>query len=100
MKYALTASMLALGLAACGGGGGSAKATLVDACIEDGQDKDACSCQVNALEEALGSDTLKKMADLAEGEDEAAAEKLMMEIMGEDLDAVMKLGTAMAACGS
>jgi len=97
MKYALAASMLALGLAAWGGGG-NAKATLVDACVEDGEDKESCSCQVNALEEALGADTLNKLAALAEGDDEAAAEKLMMEIMGEDLDAVMKLGTAMAAC--
>lgn len=100
MKYAIAASMMALGLAACGGGGSGGKSTLVDKCVEEGESKEACTCQVNALEEALGSDNLNKLVSLAEKDDEAAAEAMMMEIMGEDPAAAMKMGTAMMACAS
>lgn len=100
MKYAIAASMLALGLAACGGGGGNAKAQLVDACVEEGDSKETCTCQVDALEETLGAGTLNKLASLADKEDDAAAEKLMMEILSEKPEAAMKMGMAMMACGS
>lgn len=98
MKYALAASMLALGLAACGGGGGNAKAKLVDACVEEGESKETCNCQIDAVEEALGSSTLNKLAALAEKDDEAGAEKLMMEILADKPDAAMKMGMAMMGC--
>lgn len=99
MKYAIAASMMALGLAACGGGG-NGKATLVEKCVEDGESKETCTCQVNAFEEALGEENLNKLVKFAETDDEAGAEALMMEIMGEDPAKAMKMGTAMMACGS
>lgn len=100
MKYAIAATMMAFGLAACGGGGGGdAKAKLVEACVEEeGSSKEACECQVTALEDALGSDTLNKLADLADKEDEAAAEALMMEVMTENPEAMGKMGAAMMSC--
>ena len=99
MKYAIAASMLALGLAACGGGGGG-KSALMEKCVADGESKETCTCQIDAMEEALGSDNLNKLAKLAAADDEAGAEKLMIEIMMDKPESAMKMGMAMMACGS
>jgi len=101
MKYALAASMLALGLGACGGGGGNAKAEFVAECVkESGESKEACECQANAMVDALGDKNFNKMVSLAKNDDEAGAEKMMMELVGEDPSVAMKMGMAMMACSS
>lgn len=100
MKYALAASMMALGLAACGGGGGGDKAALVEKCMEEGESKADCTCQVNAFADALGDDAIGKMAKAAKTEDEDAVEALMMEIMMKDPAAMGKMTTAMMACAT
>lgn len=99
MKYAITASILALGLAACGGGGGNAKAEFVEECVkESGDSKETCECQANAMVDALGDKNFNKMVSLAKADDEAGAEKMMMELVGEDPEVGMKMGLAMMAC--
>lgn len=98
MKYALAASMLALGLAACGGGGG-AKGEFVEACVkESGESKETCECQANAMEEALGKSDFNKFVKIVSSDDEEAGEKLMMDIIGKNPEAGMKMGMAMLAC--
>lgn len=97
MNKAIAASVMILGLVACGGGG-DGKSFLVGKCVEEGESKEACNCQVDALEEALGSENIDKMVALAKSEDEAGAQKLMTEIMAEDPTKVLSMATAMGAC--
>ena len=100
MKYAIAASMMALGLAACGGGGGNAKAEFVAECVADsGQDKATCECQADAMIDAVGADNFSKMANLAKT-DEAAASEMMTELVAENPDIAMKMGAAMLSCGT
>ena len=101
MKYAIAASMMALGLAACGGGGGNAKAEFIDECVkESGQDQAMCECQAEAMVDALGDDKFNKMVKLAKAGDEAAAEEMMTKLMTDDPSIAMKMGTAMLSCAS
>jgi len=105
MKYALAASMMALGLAACGGGGGAGdsgkvKSAMIAECTEDGESKETCECQVDALEEALGKDDFGKMAKFVQAKDEEGGEKFMMDLMTEKPDIAMKMGMSMMACST
>ncbi len=99
MKYAIAASMMALGLAACGGGGG-AKSEMVKACMDEGgTTKEVCECQAGALIDAIGEDKAKEMVALGK-KDEAAAAEMMMKLATDDPTAAMKMGEAMMACGT
>lgn len=98
MKYAIAASMMALGLAACGGGGGNAKAEFVSECVaESGQDEATCECQADAMIDAVGQDNFNKMAKVAESDEDKAAE-MMTELMAEDPTVMMKVAEAMGKC--
>ena len=87
--------------AACGGGGGNAKAEFVSECVkESGESKETCECQANAMADALGDKNFSKMVTLAKNDDEDGAEKMMMELVGEDPAVAMKMGAAMMTCAS
>ena len=97
MKYAIAASMMALGLAACGGGGGG-KAEFVKKCVaESGQDQAVCECQSDAMEEAIGTDNFNKMVKVAMNDEDAAAD-MMAELVAENPDIAMKMAGAMMKC--
>ena len=100
MKYALAASMMALGLAACGGGG-NAKSEFVKECVADsGESEKTCTCLADATEKAVGASNFSKLVKLAKAGDEDGAEKLMTDLMGEDPAKAMEMGMAMLSCSA
>ena len=81
MKKIIFASVLAMGLAACGGGNGGAKAALLESCLEDGStDQDTCSCMADLAIEKLDPKLVNILVEATEAEDEDA---YMMSKMGE-----------------
>ena len=54
MKKILLAGVMALGLAACGGGG---KAQLAKACVDSGEDEKMCNCMADVMKANLSKDT-------------------------------------------
>lgn len=81
MKKVMFASALAMGLAACGGGSGGAKAALVESCMEDGSsDQETCSCMAEAAVEKLDPKMVNILVEATKAEDEDA---YMMSQMGE-----------------
>ncbi len=78
MRKILVLSLSALALTACGGGGG--KSAIVNACVEEGEDKAMCSCMADALEEGTDEETFALIAKGAKGGDvEASMEELPMD---------------------
>lgn len=69
------ASLLAL--TACGGGGG--KSALVDACVEEGEERKDCACFADTLEEQLSPRAFEAIVLSATGKDEEA-ESIMEEL--------------------
>ena len=99
MKYAIAASMMALGLAACGGGGGGdARAEFVSECVaESGDDQAICECQADVMIDAVGRDNFNKMTEIAKSDEDKAAE-MMAEIMMKDPSAKKDAAEAMGKC--
>ncbi len=103
MKKLAFVSALAFGLAACGGGGGNAKAKLVKACLaEDGSSESECNCMADAAVEKLDPELLAMVVKAAEsGDDSEAAMQEMVgdlepEQMGQFMAFAMEAGTT---CG-
>lgn len=81
MKKIIFASVFAMGLAACGGGSGGAKAALVDSCIADGStDAETCSCMADMAVDKLDPKLVDILVEATKAEDEDA---YMMSKMGE-----------------
>jgi flagellar hook-basal body complex protein FliE len=92
MKKTLLAGVMALGLAACGGGG---KAELVKACVDSGEDEQICNCMGDKLEADLDSGTFKKVAKaMAAGEEKGQEmiENMPADEQGEVMTAMMGAG--------
>ena len=80
MKKIIFASVFAMGLAACGGGSGGAKAALVDSCIDDGStDKETCTCMADMAVDKLDPKLVDILVEATKAEDEDA---YMMSKMG------------------
>ena len=78
MKKSGIAVLLALGLAACGGGGGD-RALLVDSCVAEGEEASTCECMADLAESELSPEAYATMVDLArDGGDNA--EQIMSEL--------------------
>ncbi len=85
-KILVCASLIAL--AACGGGG---KSALVDACVDEGEDKKDCACMADKLEEQLSPRAFEAVVLGATGKEEEAEK--MMEDLG--MAEAVALGGAM-----
>ncbi len=80
MKNMIIASVFALGLAACGGGGGD-KAALVKSCLDDGStDEATCTCMADLAVDKLDPKLVNILVEATEADDEDA---YMMSKMGE-----------------
>ncbi len=94
-----------LALSACSGGGG--KAALVEACVNDGQEKKTCDCMADEFEQKLDKDVFNALVLGAQGKDEEA-EKILSELPMEKqfsvataaMEATMKCGLGGATAGS
>lgn len=98
MKYSILASMLALGLAACGGGGQNDRQALIDACMaDDGMSAESCACLADNAEEQLDGDLYGIMVQAARDGDEAdmsaAMENLTMAQQTQLMGFVMTVAT-------
>jgi|GEM_PF-1827258 len=82
MKKVFFASLFAVGLAACGGGSGSAaKTVIVDSCMEEGDaSAETCNCMADQFVENLDPKLLNLIVEASNAEDEDA---YMMSKMGE-----------------
>ena len=99
MKYSGFAALLALGLAACGGGGGGDRQALVSVCVEDGTSQEACECMADTAREELSDDVYAAVVKAArEGTDSAedALNDLTAAQQGEFMGFAMK---AAMSCG-
>lgn len=88
-----------LALAACGGGG-SDRAAIVDACMEDGtSDQKTCECMADAAEKNLDGDLYSKLAEAAR-EGEESAEAIMGDLTPEQQGQFMSFAMQAAmTCG-
>lgn len=100
MKKTMFASAALLGLAACGGGG-SDRAALVNACVEDGStDEATCECMADAAENNLDDDLYSKLAKAAR-DGEEAADKIMNDLTPEQQGQFMSFAMQAAmTCGA
>lgn len=82
MKKVIFASLFAIGLAACGGGGASgAKAAMVSSCLEDGgTDEATCNCMADQAIDNLDPKLVDIIVEATKAEDEDA---FMMSKMSE-----------------
>lgn len=81
MNKVIFASVLAMGLAACGGGSGGAKAALVQSCLDDGtSDEKTCNCMADMAVDKLDPKLVDIIVEATKAEDEDA---FMMSKMGE-----------------
>lgn len=81
MKKIFFASVFAIGLAACGGSSGGAKAALVESCVADGSsDEQTCSCMADLAVDKLDPKLVDILVEATKAEDEDA---YMMSKMGE-----------------
>ncbi len=97
MKKFVLAGVMALGLAACGGGGG--KAQLVKSCVESGEDEKMCNCMADKLEADLDSGTFKQVSKaMAAGEEKGQEmiENLPADEQSEIMTALMGAGMSCA----
>ena len=81
MNKVIFASLFAIGLAACGGAGGGAKAALVKSCLDDGStDESTCNCMADKAVNDLDPKLVNILVEATKAEDEDA---FMMSQMGE-----------------
>ena len=102
MKKVIFASMFALGLAACGGGGGGAKAELIKSCLEDGSaDEKTCSCMADKAVSELDPKLVKIIVEATKAEDEDAYRvSKMSELSPEEMTSLMTVMMGAATeCG-
>lgn len=102
MRMAILAGALALAITACGGTGG-AKASMVNACTEAGEDKAMCACIADGLEKNLDAKTFNTVAKaMAQGEEKGgeAIESLPAEQQSKIMGAMMTVGMSCAFGGS
>lgn len=94
MRNIILAPVIALGLAACGGGSGGAKAAIVEACMnEDGGTQKSCTCFADLAEEKLDPEVLQALAKAAKADDpEAAMQEAMGDIGMDKIGQFMELG--------
>lgn len=99
MKKVIIASVMAIGLAACGGGGGD-KAALVKACLDDGDGtQKECECMADAFVKDLDPKVLDLIVEASKAEDsEAAVMAGMGELEPEQLQSMMTV--MMGAAGT
>ncbi len=98
MKNLALVGAMALGLAACGGGGGD-RAVLLKACVDDGTDAKACECMADAAKTELIPkmyQVLVKAAKAGPDGAEDALSKLEPAEQGEFMGFAMK---AAMTCG-
>ena len=96
------AGALALALTACGGTGG-AKASMVKACTDAGEEVAMCNCIADGLEENLDPKTFNTVAQaIAEGEEKggAAIESLPADEQSKIMGAMMSTGMQCAFGGA
>ena len=101
MRTAIVAGAMALALAACGGTGG-AKASMVKACTDAGEDQAMCTCIADGLEKNLDAKTFNTVAKaMAQGEEEGgkALEALPAEEQSKIMGAMMSVGMTCAFGG-
>lgn len=101
MRMAILTSALALALAACGGTGG-AKASMVKACTDAGEEQAMCTCIADGLEKNLDAKTFNTVAKAMEqGEEDggAAIEALPVEEQSKIMGAMMSVGMTCAFGG-
>lgn len=97
MKHAVLATLLALGLSACGGGQ-SDRQVLIDACTaEQDMDQASCECLADNAEEQLDDELYGIMVQAARDGDEAdmnsAMENLTPAQQGQLMGFVMTVAT-------
>ena len=81
MRNIILAPVIALGLAACVGGPGAAKAAIVEACMEeDGGTQKSCTCFADLAVEKLDPEIVDALAEAAKADD---PEAVMASKMGE-----------------
>jgi len=76
----------------------SSAQALVEKCKEEGESEEVCSCQIGAIEEALGEENFSELVGFAMNDDEEGAEKLMTEILSEQPDVAMSMSMKMMGC--
>ncbi len=94
MKKVILASVLALGLAACGGAGGGDKvAQLTKLCLEeDGSSQAECECMSKAAVDKLDPEMVDMLIEAGSKGDDADA--AMAEMMGDlDMEQMQKFMT-------
>lgn len=97
MKYSVLATLLALGLVACGGGQ-SDRQVLVEACMaEQDMDQASCECLADNAEEQLDGELYSVMVQAARDGEEAdmnaAMENLTPAQQGQLMGFVMTVAT-------
>lgn len=73
---------------------------LIDLCVEEGEIYETCSCQIAAVESALGEDDFAELLALVDAGDEEAGSKFLGDIGSNKPDVAMKMATDMLACTS
>lgn len=96
LSIALGAAALA-GLAACSQG--DDRSTLVDRCLRDGDDREACECMAKMAEETLDPGVLAAMKLGAEGREEEADAAMAALPPAVQLSVVDFSVAAIDACG-
>lgn len=102
MKKIIIASMFALGLAACGGAGGGAKATIAQACLdEDGTDEKTCNCLADKAVNELDPKLVNILVESTKAEDDDAyMMSKMAELSPEEMTSLMSvMMSAATECG-
>lgn len=74
MKKVFFASLFAVGLAACGGGSGSAaKTAILDSCMDEADaDAETCNCMADQFVEKLDPKLLDLIVEASKSDDEDA----------------------------
>ena len=73
---------------------------LIDLCVEEGEIYEICSCQIAAVESALGEEDFAELLALVDADDEEAGMKFLGDIGSNKPEVAMKMATKMLACTS
>jgi len=73
---------------------------LIDLCMEEGEIYEICSCQIAAVENALGEDDFAELLALVDAGDEEAGSRFLGDIGTNKPDVAMKMATDMLGCTS
>ena len=87
----------AVALMSCGGGGG--KAALIDACVDEGEDRKDCACMADKMEEGLSPRAFEAMVLSATGKDKEAEEAIEQLGMAEGIAIAGVMVAVVAECG-